>query len=106
MYQLIEAPDITLGCLTKPGVQNWVLGLVRAQSFLPSPKWQQIGGSEAGNPTVIPAVKEGCYIQYHRLFTGGATTFLEYFADGWMQIFRLVPGSGTFPIVAGPPPSR
>lgn len=64
MYQLIEAPDITLGCLTKPGVQNWVLGLVRAKSFLPSPQWQQIGGSEAGNPTVIPAIKQGCYIQY------------------------------------------
>ena len=33
MYELIEAPDLTLGCLTKPGVQNWVLGLLRSHTF-------------------------------------------------------------------------
>ena len=30
MYQLIEAPDISLGCDTVPGQQNWVLGLSRS----------------------------------------------------------------------------
>ena len=56
---------LSLGCFTTPGQQNWVLGLLRSQRFGPSGTWQQALPS---NPTVIPAVKQGCYIQYHRLF--------------------------------------
>lgn len=105
MYMLIEAPDITLGCLTTPGQQNWVLGLLRAPSFTyPSGTWEQF----MVEPTVVPAVKQGCYIQYHRLFTDVATgdMYMEFWADNWMQIFKFVPQGGSLPIVAGPPPSE
>ena len=53
----------SLGCLTTPGQQNWVLGLLRSKTFAPTGQWHQ-----ASNPTVVPVVKQGCYIQYHRLF--------------------------------------
>jgi hypothetical protein len=60
LYMLIEAPDITLGCLTTPGQQNWPLGLLRSPTFaLPTGQWEQF----AVEPTVIPIIKEGCYIQ-------------------------------------------
>ena len=100
MYQLIEAPDKSLGCLG-PG-QNWVLGLSRAKTFLPAGQWEPFHAS----PTVVPHVKQGCYIQYHRLFRDGRSgaTYLEFWADNWMQIHRLVPGAGRLPIVAGAPP--
>jgi hypothetical protein len=100
MYQLIEAPDKSLGCLGRN--QNWVLGLSRARSFLPAGQWEPFHAS----PTVVPRVKQGCYIQYHRLFrdrTRGAT-YLEFWADNWMQVHRLVPEAGRLPIVAGVPP--
>lgn len=98
-YELIEAPDITLGCETKPGVQNWVLGLLRSQTFKASGEWQQMDVA----PVVVPVVKQGCYIQYHRLFADAAGVYLEFWADNWMQVFQLVSGSGSLPIVAGPP---
>lgn len=102
LNMIIEAPDISLGCLGQN--QNWVLGLLRAPSFQwASTQWHQM----AIEPVVIPVVKQGCYIQYHRLFSDAATgtVYLEFWADGWMQLFKLVPGSGTLPIVAGPPPT-
>lgn len=104
MYQLIEAPDITLGCLTQPGAQNWVLGLSRAPALLPTGQWAPF----TVVPTVVPAIKQGCYIQYHRLFQDAATgtMHLSFWADNWLQIFQLMPGAGPLPIVAGPPPSR
>jgi len=37
---LIEAPDISLGCMTEPGVQNWVIGLIRSKSWLASDLWE------------------------------------------------------------------
>jgi len=103
MYQLIEAPDITLGCETTIGVQNWVLGLSRAPrgAFLATGQWQQY----AVSPLVVPIVKSGCYIQYHRIFFFNATLYVTYWADSWLQIFVLS-GEGPFaslPIVAGPP---
>ena len=57
MYQLIEAPDLTLGCETTPGTQNWVLGLSRAPrgAWLPTGQWQDF----AVVPTVVPAIKQG-----------------------------------------------
>lgn len=58
----------SLACFTAPGQQNWVLGLLRAPGFLPTGRWAQ-----ANNPAVVPAVKQGCYIQYHRLFQVGCT---------------------------------
>lgn len=102
MYHLIEAADRTLGCLTKKGEQNWVLGLSRAATFLRSGQWEPFRES----PTVVPAVTQGCYIQYHRLFFDVArnNTYLEFWADEWMQVWALRPGRGTLPIVAGPPP--
>ena len=97
LYHLIEAPDVTLGCLTQ---QNWVLGLLRWPTLArASGGWQQF----VVEPTVVPVVKEGCYIQYHRLFTHDGTVMLEYWADNVMQLFRMVPGGGRLPIVAGPP---
>jgi hypothetical protein len=73
MYHLVEAPDISLAC-KGPG-QNWVLGLSRAASWLPSGQWERFTTS----PTVVPAVKQGCFIQYHRLFedTTRNATYLE-----------------------------
>ena len=60
LYHIIEAPDITLGCLTTPGVQNWVLGLLRAPTFAyTSGQWAQF----VVEPVVVPVVKQGCYIQ-------------------------------------------
>jgi hypothetical protein len=55
---------------------------------------------------VVPQVKQGCYIQYHRLFRDRSrgTTYLEYWADNWMQVHKLVPGAGVLPIIAGSPP--
>jgi hypothetical protein len=105
MYQLIEAPDITLGCETTIGVQNWVLGLSRAPrgAFLSTGQWQQFPVS----PLVVPIIKSGCYIQYHRIFYFNATLYVTYWADNWLQIFALT-GKGPFtslPIIAGPPPT-
>lgn len=99
-HHLIEAPDISLGCLTTPGQQNWVLGLLRSPTFRPTLGWAQ-----ARNPAVVPAVKQGCYIQYHRLFEDSTNTYLEFWADNWMQVLQLAPGPAAWPIVAGPPPS-
>ncbi len=122
MYQLLEAPDKTLGCLTDEGVQNWVLGLLRAPVFLPTKRWQQFAASE---PTVVPAIKQGCYIQvcagwalgmralerlsvrqYHRLFQDDhGTVYLSFWADNQLQLFALRQGTpASLPIVAGPPP--
>ena len=55
---------------------------------------------------MVPQVKQGCYIQYHRLFSDNirGATYLEFWADNWMQVHRLVPGMGRLPIVAGVPP--
>jgi hypothetical protein len=40
MYQLIEAPDLSLACETAPGKQqNWVLGLSRSRVWAPSGEW-------------------------------------------------------------------
>ena len=99
MYMLIEAPDRSLGCEPKPGVQNWVLGLLRSRSFSRAGTWEQFQPS----PAVVPAVKEGCYIQYSRLFADDRGTYLEFwagFGSGWMQIHQLVAGKGPLPIVA------
>ena len=101
MYMLIEAPDISLGCLGAG--QNWVLGLLRSQTFSKAGTWEQFGGAGGASPTVVPVVKKGCFIQYHRLFADDRGTYLEYwagFGSGWMQIHRLVPGKGPLPIVA------
>eukprot|EP01012_Entosiphon_sulcatum_P036782 TRINITY_DN4698_c0_g1_i2.p1 TRINITY_DN4698_c0_g1~~TRINITY_DN4698_c0_g1_i2.p1 ORF type:complete len:385 (+),score=32.69 TRINITY_DN4698_c0_g1_i2:22-1176(+) len=103
MYQLIEAPDISLGCYTTPGKQNWVLGLLRSSTFAPTGQWEQLP-AQSGNPAVVPTVKQGCYIQYHRLFADSIATYLEYWADNWMQVFEIVPGNPQIPFVAGPPP--
>src|SRR5690349_18138593 len=60
IYMLIEAPDITLGCLTTPGQQNWPLGLLRSPTFaFTTGQWEQF----SVEPTVVPIIKEGCYIQ-------------------------------------------
>jgi hypothetical protein len=103
MYMLIEAPDVNLGCHPEPGVQNWVLGLLRSKTFSRAGTWEQFGDDGGSSPTVVPAVKEGCYIQYHRLFADEFGTYLEYwagFGSGWMQVHKLVPGKGALPIVA------
>ena len=103
MYQLIEAPDLTLGCETAPGVQNWVLGLSRAPAFefLATGLWHDFSVV----PTVVPIVKQGCYIQYHRLFTDASGIYLTFWADNWLQVHVLVPGVGALPVIAGPPPA-
>lgn len=99
MYQIIEAPDVSLGCV---GQQNWVLGLLRAPDldFLPTGGWQQFYVM----PTVVPAVKTGCYIQYQRLFYHNGLLHFAYWAGvggGSYHITALTgAGAGTFPIVA------
>ena len=96
MYQLIEAPDISLGC--KGEGQNWVLGLTRSKGFTPADTWEMMNPV----PTMVPPVVQGCYIQYHRLFTDGKATYLEYWVgdnSGWMYIHELVEGPGDLPMV-------
>eukprot|EP00048_Salpingoeca_helianthica_P015796 m.228656 g.228656 ORF g.228656 m.228656 type:complete len:388 (-) comp17552_c0_seq1:53-1216(-) len=102
-YHLIEAPDVSLGCFMTVGQQNWVLGLLRSPAFTHAGTWQQ---PAPHNPTVVPAIKQGCYIQYHRLFQDQTGVYLEFWADNWMQIHKLVSGPGSWPIIAGPPPAR
>jgi hypothetical protein len=60
------------------------------------------------SPLVVPVVKQGCYIQYHRLFSDIVTgeVYFEMWADNWMQLFALRPYGGALPMLAGPPPSR
>ena len=100
-YLLIEAPDVSLACYPTQGAQNWVLGMLRATQLQPTMGWEQLN-----NPTVVPIITSGCYIQYHRLFQLlDGTTMLEYWAADWMQLFQLVPGPGPHPIVAGPSPT-
>ena len=97
MYELIEAPDESLNC-KGPG-QNWDLGLLRSKTFAPAGQWEQFYVA----PLVIPAIKSGCFIQYHRLFKDEKGTYLEFWTgdnSGWMHIFQLVPGKGALPIVA------
>ena len=119
MYMLIESADVNLSCTDD---QNWVLGLLRSKTFSPSQTWEQMPMPNKGydnqhlssirllndtkymEPVVVPAEKKGCYIQYHRLFQDSEGTYLEYWTgadnNGWMQIYKLVPGAGTLPIVA------
>jgi hypothetical protein len=100
-YQLIEAPDISLGCLITLNTQNWVLGLLRAPDFLPSGKWAQYI-----NPTIVPWIKVGCAVQYHRIFSDGDQIYLSYYILDFqttnlqLQLFQLVPGKPTLPIIA------
>jgi len=112
-YELIEAPDLTLGCDQTEGVQNWVLGLLRGPTtqFLASGGWEQFtpfavsNASPTSNPVVVPVVKIGCYIQYHRLFTDvtNGDIYLEIWVgvgdSGSMQVFQLMPGAGGLPMV-------
>ena len=52
---------------------------------------------------MVPVVKQGCYIQYSRIFADDDGTYLEFWTggnDGWMHVFELVPGEGDLPIVA------
>ncbi|KAH3757065.1 arabinan endo-1,5-alpha-L-arabinosidase [Pelomyxa schiedti] len=100
-YQLIEAPDESLGCLGAG--QNWVLGLMRSPVFGKTGTWEMF----MVEPTVVPIEKVGCYIQYHRLFIDQYNNvFMEYWADNTMQIYQLVAsGPGDLPIVAGPAPN-
>ena len=96
MYQLIEAPDISLSC--KGEGQNWVLGMSRSKSFSPAGTWERMEPV----PTIIPVVVQGCYIQYHRIFTDNVSTYLEYWVgdnSGWMYIHELVDGPGDLPMV-------
>jgi len=103
-YQLIEAPDVELGCLTGLGQQNWVYGWLRSPSlYAPSGEWEQI----QMNPSVVPWVKRGCTLQYNRQWTDGENLFIAYYVidfktgDLELQIWRLVPGKPVeLPIVA------
>lgn len=101
-YMVIEAPDVSLGCITTPGQQNWVLGILRspAGTFLPTGQWEPF----AVVPTVVPAVHQGCYIQYARLFADSAGIYFSFWADNCLQIHTLVAGPAALPLVAGAPP--
>jgi hypothetical protein len=100
-YHLIEAPDLSLGCITTPGTQNWVLGLLRAPDFFQSGQW-----SEYINPTIVPWIKVGCALQYHRIFSDGDQIYLSYYIIDFqtnnlqLQLFQLVPGKPSLPMVA------
>eukprot|EP01116_Phalansterium_solitarium_P006220 TRINITY_DN18525_c0_g1_i1.p1 TRINITY_DN18525_c0_g1~~TRINITY_DN18525_c0_g1_i1.p1 ORF type:complete len:544 (+),score=170.09 TRINITY_DN18525_c0_g1_i1:155-1786(+) len=104
-YHLIEAPDLSLACLTTPGEQNWVYGLLRSPTmYAPSGQWQQI----QQNPFVFPWVKIGCTLQYNRLFQDDDGVFLSYWVIDYannrleLQIFQLQSGAGLVPIIAKP----
>ena len=93
MYELIEAPDISLGCKGKG--QNWVLGLLRSKTFSATGTWENF---KYAKPLVVPIIKIGCYIQYHRIFYDRfrGHTYLEFwtmggeYGTGWMHIFKLI----------------
>jgi len=103
-YELIEAPDISLICLTTEGVQNWVLGLLRSPALSPSGQWEQ-----KQNPTIVPWRKFGCALQYHRIFSDGSNVYLSYYIIDFstttleLKIFQLVPGTPIIPMVASMP---
>jgi hypothetical protein len=78
---LLLPPHVRLACFTAPGVQNWVLGLLRAPTFATTGRW-----SQANNPAVVPAVKQGCYIQYHRLFR---VCFFRFCAQYFFPLFAV-----------------
>lgn len=60
-YHLIEAPDLSLGCLQTPGQQNWVLGLLRSSSLAtPTGGWEQIS-ADGKNPS---ACRPGVHFAY------------------------------------------
>ena len=72
-YQLVEVPDVSLGCT--PG-QNWDLGLLRSRK-LSSTSWQQFPG---GNPIVYSSRAPDasgspimCNVEYPSLFEDPAT---------------------------------
>ncbi len=72
-YQLVEAPDMSLGCT--PG-QNWDLGLLRARR-LSSTHWEQYPGGNpivysSGAPTPTGNPIE-CNVEYPSLFADPAT---------------------------------
>jgi hypothetical protein len=105
LYELIEAPDVSLACLTKAGEQNWVYGWLRSPSFQsPSGSWEQWHD----NPAVVPFVHRGCTLQYNRQWESQGSIYVAYyvldFATGKpeLQIWKLVPGDLTtgLPVVA------
>jgi len=102
LYQIIEAADVTLVCLTKPNQQWWPFGMVRwtdPNSWGASPTWAEISPS---NP-IVQGDHVGCALQYNSLwedYTGEiywAYWSLQFDANGgetcgsWF-IFKLVPG--------------
>ncbi len=102
-YELIEAPDISLQCLTQEGVQNWVLGFMRAPLLsYTSGEWDVF----YIDPTIVPWEKYGCALQYHRIFSDPHGIYLSYWINDFatnqtqMQIYQLVPGYAKLPIVA------
>lgn len=105
-YHLIEAPDETLGCDTKLGEQNWVLGLLRSPTLSArSGEWEQVHF----NPAFKPAKKYGCGLQYHRVFRDGEDYFFSMFVIDFgvnnltMKVWKVVPGTTHFPVVVGFP---
>lgn len=104
LYQLIEAPDVSLSCLTTIGQQNWVLGLMRSPFWAPSGSWEQF----EVNPVMVPWVKEGCGLQYHRLFSNGTHVFLAVWVGDWdrgvdtLKFFVMEPGYKQLPMVESP----
>ena len=79
MYMLIEAPDVNLGCHPEPGVQNWVLGLLRSKTFSRAGTWEQFGDDGGSSPTVVPAVKEPRFLQEQRFFRTTVSRYAAYF---------------------------
>lgn len=103
-YMIIEAPDLSLGCDVRPGVQNWVIGLVRSKTWAQTDKWEQF----KVNPMLVPWRKQGCAIQYHRLFIDRSyrRLYLAYWIfdqnKGGLKVYQLNEGQGPLPLVADP----
>ena len=117
LYEVIEAADRELGCETAWGEQWWPLGLVRAQTWAPSPQWEQmpvtpfVGGPAGGQPHV------GCSIQYNSFHVDASTgvTFLAFWDVSFhpanvsapfqqWHVYELVWGKGALPMAwPGPP---
>lgn len=104
MYELIEAPDISLGCDLTLGQQNWVIGLMRSPNFGISGTWEEF----PRNPMIIPWHKVGCTIQYHRIFYDSSLgkSFVSFFVGDYvlnhiqMKVYEINPGAGAIPLVA------
>lgn len=110
LYEVIEAADVGLECVTAQDQQWWPLGMVRSRQWSASPRWQQmsvsplVGGPGGHEPHV------GCSIQYNSMHVDDSgETYLGFWdvafypanksapAQSW-HLYKLVWGPNHLPM--------